>query len=331
MLDATDGSTVGRTTTYDAMQALPATEGAAGFVALARTGQDILLLWVATDGTTTEIDRGLSLVPVDLAGGVSYLRLDPNEARDSVRRWTPGSEDPTVLLTGKVGAGASSPGHLVATRQAADGMEFYRTGAGDRLEKIFTLGTDTSQDVVLDSMQTLGDTSMLQVTSSGNVTAASFVRLDLKGDDSVAPLRNWPSLLLESIDSDGTALLSGRRSETGKEQLLVVRPNEDTSQVRARTDGTGVNLIHDGVVYYTEQPTKGAISVRSVRATGDADPQLLYAKRQIAGSTWPQFGGAVQSQLMSRALIIQQQQQSQAAQSQASQSQGSDGSAAGGG
>jgi hypothetical protein len=163
---------------------------------------------------------------------------------------------------------------------------------------------------------------MHEVASTG---AVSFVRLDLRGDDSVAPVKNWPSLLLESIDTDGTVLLSGRRTESGKEQLLVVRPQDDTFQVRARTDGTGVNLIHDGVVYYTDQPAEGAISIRSVRATGDADPQVLYTKRQIAGSTWPQFGGAVQSQLLSRALIIQQQQQSQA------QSQASDGGAASGG
>jgi hypothetical protein len=339
LIDATDGSTVGRTGTYQAMQALPATGNGTGFVALARTGQEIVLLWVATDGTTTEVDKALSIVPADLNGGVTYLRIGDTEDQDAVRRWSPGDDGPTTLLTGKVGVGAAGPGHVVATREVDGGMEFFTTGSGDRLERVLTLRTDTSQPVVVSSMQVLGDTAMLEVAST---SATSFVRIDLTGDASVAPVRNWPYLVLESIDSDGTVLLSGSRDAggaggaagaagaggAGGEQLLVVGPHDDTYQVRGRADATGINLIHDGVIYVTEQPANGDVVVRSLRSSGDRDPKVLYRKKQIAGATWPQNGGATRSQVMSRALIIQQQ---QSAQQQNAQQQGGAGGQAQGG
>jgi len=335
LIDATDGSTVGRTRTYQAMQALPATGDGTGFVALARTGQEIVLLWVATDGTTTEVDKGPSVVPADLNGGVTYLRIGDTEGQDAVRRWSPGDDGPTTLLTGKVGVGTAGPGHVVATREVDGGMEFFTTGSGDRLERVLTLRTDTSQPVVVSSMQVLGDTAMLEVAST---SATSFVRIDLTGDGSVAPVRNWPYLVLESIDTDGTVLLSGSRtaggtSGGGGEQLLVVGPNDDTYQVRGRADATGINLIHEGVIYVTEQPAAGDVVVRSVRSSGDRDPQVLYRKKQIAGATWPQNGGATRSQVMSRALIIQQQQsaQQQSAQQQSAQQQGASGAPGQGG
>jgi len=323
VIDATSGATVGDgTKVYDAMQVLPATEGATGFAAVAQSGTTVALLWVATDGTTTPVDTGLAMVPVSVDSGITYLRLDADETQDSVRRWTPdgATGDRTVLLTGKVGAGVATPGHLVATRETDTGVQFFRTATSGALEQVLTLRTDTSQPVTVNQMEIHDGVALLEV---GGAQDTSFVRIDLTGDGSDAPVRNWPYLLLESVDTDGTALLTGTRgSDVNFEELLVVGAHDDTYHVRGRADATGTNLIHEGIIYYTDQPQSGDVTVRSVRATGDRDAKVLYRRHQIAGATWPENGGATQSLLVSRALLSQQQQSRQQQSQQQSQGQG---------
>ncbi len=306
LIDATDGSTIATTDTFDAMQPAPATDGATGFVAIAQSGGEGRLLWIATDGTVSVIDTGPALVPVAVTSEVTYLRLDQSEDDDSLRRWTPGGDDGEreVLLTGRVGAAAATMESIVATRETDDGVEFYRSAGTGALDRVLTLDTDTSQGVLVNKMLVHDGMAFLEVQGAA---ATSFVRLDLHGDDSDAPATDRPYLVLESVDTDGTVLLTASEGQDQEEQLLVVGPRDDTARVRARAASTGTNLIHEGVVYYTAVDADGAASVRSVRAAGDKDPEVLYQDHQIAGATWPEDGGATQSLLVSRTLLLSSQ------------------------
>ena len=314
VIDNRDGSTVAETDTYQRMQPLPGTAGATGFVALAQAGDTIELLWISTDGKVSVIDSGIYMLPVQVTGQVTYLRLDEDPTKDSVRRWSPGGE-PETLLTGRVGASSPTPDSLLVTRDTDDGVEFFRSAPSGELEKVLTLDADTEQGSLIANMYVQQDVALLQV-STGMTT--SFVRIDLKGDGSDAPIQNRQYLLLESVDVDGTALLTGADGPDEGEQILVVGPHDDSATVRARADSTGANLIHEGVVYWTDQTQSGDISVRSVRAAGDKDETVLYKNRQIAGATWPQNNGATEGTVVSRAAVTQSQQQQQSQ----SQSQG---------
>lgn len=309
VIDATDGSTVATTKVYQRMQPLPSTAGATGFVTLAQAGTTVELLWIAADGTVSTVDTSPSyLLPVAVTSGVTYLRLGDTAAQDSVRRWSPGGR-PEVLLTGRVGVSAATPDSVVVTRDTDRGVEFYRTGPSRDLERVLTLGTDTTQGTLVDNMAVQGDIALMQVTSNART---SFVRIDLRGDRSDAPVRNRPFLLLESVDADGTALLTTSEGQGQGEQLLVVGRDDRRATVRARADATGTNLIRGGVVYWTEQTAAGSVSVRSVRAKGKPDARLLYRNRQVAGATWAQDNGATRAVLVSRALLVQNQAQAQA-------------------
>ncbi len=321
---ATDGKEVGHTATYDRMVAFPGTAGATGFVALAQSGQSVKLLWISTSGEETTIDSGPSLYPVMVNDQVTYLRFASSESGDSIRRWTPSGSKGTreVLLTGRVGAAQVAPDQIIATKDSARGVAFYRTAGSGELEKVHDLVTPVSGGSTVDKLLVQEGVALMQVTTDQRI---SFVRVPLEGDGAATPIRSWPYLVLESVDVDGTALLTGARTDSGAEQVLVVGPHDEQPTVRATADRTGTNLIHEGVVYWTDQPNQGRISVRSVRATGEKDPKVLYRGRQIAGATWPENNGATESTLVSRVALIQQQQQ---AQQQQQQQQGSAGTGA---
>ena len=325
--DATNGKEVAHTATYERMVVFPGTVGATGFVALAQSGQQIRLLWITPDGATSVIDTGLSMYPVMVDDQVTYIRFGDSESQDSIRRWTPGGTrgDREVLLTGRVGAAQVAPGQIVATRDTASGVDFYRTAGSGGLDHVLKLRTKVSGGSSVGKVLVQDGIALMEVDTDQRT---SFVRVDLSGDASDVPIEDWSYLVLESVDSDGTALLTGSRSQQGREQILVVGPHDATATVRALSDGTGTNLIHEGVVYYTDQPDQGEIAVRSVRATGDKDAQVLYRGRQIAGATWPENNGATESSLISRVALLQQQQQAQ--QQQQSQSQQQSGSGTGG-
>jgi hypothetical protein len=337
--DASSGKEIGHTKTYGRMVAFPGTAGATGFVALAQSGDasqtsNVQLLWISPDGGVSVIDSGLSLYPVMVNGQVTYIRFDASESRDSIRRWTPGggSDAREVLLTGRVGAAQVAPNAIIATKDSSAGVAFYRTAGSGELEHAFDLTTKLSGGSTVDKLLVLDDTAFMQVTTDQRT---SFVRLPLHGDGAVAPMKAWAYLTLESVDVDGTALVTGNRtdgSDSGREQLLVVGPYQDKGTVRATAARTGVDLIHEGVVYWTDQPTQGQISVRSVRATGDEDAKVLYQGHQVAGATWPENNGATESTLVSRVALIQQQQQQQQAQGDTGSGTGDtgDGTSAGG-
>ncbi len=329
MIDATDASEVGRTERYEMMQIGLLGAESPGFVVLGSTADGTELLSIDTDAHVESIDEGYYLVPVLNGHEVTYLDYESDLSTSSLKRWSHGDE-PEVLLEGYVGAGAVDDHHVIATRETDDEIEFYyQHGGTGELELAYTLPIAEGATSPLGGqgsgikalrMWVKGKTVMLQI--NGEDTNGSFVRIDTQGGHSSAPIKNVEGLLLEALDSDGTALLSmddaavevdptsGVPAAPAQRRIMIVRLHDDEPTTRAVLGRTGTNMLHDGVIYLTDATDTATIKVSSVRATGkDDELKVLYENRQIAGSTWPEQGGATQSILITPRLLIEQQQQ----------------------
>lgn len=340
VLDATDGSEIGRTKVFPYLDVTTLGAEATGFVILSSTGgSDSTLSYVDTDAKVTEIESGYYLAPVGNGAEITYLSFGEDVTKSSVKEWSPGDDEPETLLSGQVGAGTAD-GRLVILREVSSAenssggtakgatVEFWRPGAGHELTKVLTIPapsnalgiTEGGTGASVSKAWVKGSTAYLQVDQD---STSSFVRIDLTGDHSDAPVLNAAGLLLESLDVDGTALLTVADSASGEEAVQVVGPHDDEPTTRATFTQTGVNLIHEGTIYVTaiggtsEAPE---ISVRSVRATGDKDPELLWKDSQIAGATWPEQNGATVTSITTVGSLL-------AAQQAATQSQQSGGGA----
>lgn len=344
MLDATDGSEVGRTETYDSLQIGLVGAGSTGFVALSANAEGSELLHIDTDGHVETIDEGYYLVPVLNGHEVTYLDYEEDLATSSLKRWS--HDEPEVLLEGYVGAAAVDDHHVIATKETDDEIEFfYQHGGTGELEHAYTLpiaegasSPISGNGAGIKSLRTWvkGSTVLLQI--NGEDTNGSFVRIDTQGGHSDAPIVNVTGLQLEAIDSDGTVLLSmddgeveidpasGQPTGPTQRRIVVVRPHDDEPTTRAVLGQTGTNLIHDGVIYVTDATDTSNVVVSKVRATGKNDElEVLYENKQIAGSTWPEQGGATQSLLITPRLLIEQQQQQLEQQQQMQALQGQQG------
>lgn len=324
LYDAASGDEVARTDAFASFAVAPPTTGSTGLVLRAEDETGSELLYMDADGVTTSIDRGPYLLPLTNDGGsVSYVRYELEDpTASSVRRWSDGDE-PETLLEGFIGAGSPDGDSVVVTRETDQGIEFYVEEASGDLHRELTLPRQAEASspaeggvgIRVADMLTLDGTVHLVVEEEG---VGSYVRLDLSGKHSDVPVQQRPNLRLESIDSDGTALLAQfeQTSETdGRTNLLVVRPNEDEPDERASVGLTGANLIHDGVVYITDASDQTNVVVRSVRATGsDRDLVELYPGMQIIGATWPEQGGATEAFYVTLRMLAEQQQQALAAQ-----------------
>jgi hypothetical protein len=325
VFDATNGDEIARTETAPDMVVATPEPDAEGFVVLTSDGAESTLSWVDTEGDVTEIESGANyLVPVAASDEVVYLSYAEELGESSVREWAPGDDEPHVLLEGQVGAGTAD-GHLVVLRevpaQGDDGatVEFWRPGYSHDLEKVLTIdapeGTlpiqETGVGATVPVAWVRGHTLYLQLDLA---EASSFVRIDLTGDDSEAPIENEPRLLLESLDADGTALLTLGDAETDEDRVVVVGPHSHDPVERGTFAGTGLNLIHEGVIYVTDTGAAdggGQVSVRSIRATGDPRPELLWKDRQLAGATWPEQNGATVTSVVTVGSLLAAQQQQQ--------------------
>jgi hypothetical protein len=320
VIDATDGSIIGRTDTFDDLQAMPVEQGSTGFVALAAstsqaaTVDATTLLWIGTDAKVRVIDRGALMLPVHTDSEVTYVHFGGQETgTDSIRRWDSASAERQTLLSGAVGAASVGDGRIVATKDTAKGVELYRSDDHGDLVHATTVPGDATGGSTVSRIFTQGDTSILELTFDG---ATSLARVDLSGDDSDVPVKRWAAMLLEGIDTDGTVLLSGAEGNTAEEQSIgVVTPSSDAFVERTTAASTGLNVIHEGVIYVTDQ-SEGGLKVRTVRAQGDLDAETLYEGYQVAGTTWPTDNGATQSTLISRVAVLSQQQQAQQRQAQ---------------
>ena len=367
VLDATDGSEVGRTEVFPYLDVSTLGAESTGFVILTSTEQgNSTLSYVDTDADVTEIEAGFYLVPVGNDGEVTYLSFATDGISDSaVRSWSPGDDEPETLLTGQVGAGTAD-GELVIIREVSaeenaaggapapengapmdgdseDGeatgptVEFWRPGSAHRLTRVLSIPApadttsfdDGGAGATVSKVWVRGDTAYLQVD---HTTVSSFVRIDLTGDHSDAPIQNSEGLLLESLDADGTALLTVAGGEG--EDILVVGPHSEEPVVRGSFARTALNLIHEGVIYVTEvsgSDDAPTLSVRSIRSTGNRDPELLWEDRQLAGATWPEQNGATTTSITTIGSIIAAQQAAAEAQQDAAGATGAGTAAAGAG
>ncbi len=331
VIDAADGSEVGRTDRYDALRIGLVGTSSTGFVALASVAGTNELIHIDADAHVETIDEGDDLVPVLNGHEVTYLHYGQDLTTSSIKRWSHdgGTE---VLLEGYVGAGAIDEHHIIASRETEDEIEFfYQHGGTGELELAYTLPLGEGAASPLDgggsgikALRTLvmGSTVLVQVNGEG--TRGSFVRIDTHGGHSDAPIEDAAGLLLEAVDNDGTALLSlddgevdidpatGMATSSAPRRMVIVRPHDDEPTTRAVLERTGVNLLHDGVIYLTDASDTEKVVVSSVRATGkDDERRVMYENKQIAGSTWPEQGGATQSLLITPRLLIEQRQRQQ--------------------
>jgi hypothetical protein len=327
VIDGGSGEEIGRTETYDFLDLSSIGADAEGFVLQAASAEGSRLLYVDTDGKVSEIDSGFYLVPIINGAEVTYLRYSEELADSSVRRWTPGDDEPEVLLTGYVGAASPDGEHVLVSRETAEGTELWREehGSGEMHEALTlprqgddadpTAGAATG--IGVSQMWTRGHMVYLQVNGA---STSSFVRVDMVGDHSDVPVQGEARLLFESLDVDGTALLTRGVADDAapSEEILVVGPHDDEAEVRTSVGGTAANLIHEGVIYLTDTSDPSRVTVSSLRSRGsDDEPEELYANKQIAGATWPQWGGATKGLFVTPRLLLEQAQNAQQQQQQA--------------
>ncbi|MHB1138320.1 MAG: hypothetical protein ACYC2O_05130 [Microthrixaceae bacterium] len=334
VLDATDGSEVGRTDAFSYLDVATVGAEATGFVIIttnsaasdptAPEAPTTALSYVDADARVESIDSGYYLVPVQTGETITYLSYGNELSASSVREWSPGDDEPHVLLEGQVGAGTAD-GRLLVLREVAAsgddpaGVEFWRPDASHELVKVLTVpapeGTmgieEGGSGATVSRAWVRGAMVYLQLDQA---PASSFVRIDMAGDHSDVPIENAERLLLESLDVDGTALLTRGDEAAGDEAILVVRPHDHDAEERARFTSTGLNLIHEGVIYVTSisgSSDAPEVAVHSVRATGKERRELLWSDRQIAGATWPEQNGATVTAITTVGSLIAQQQAAQ--------------------
>lgn len=297
LVDATDGSTVARLGRYEAVNIQPPVVGADGFVLQARTGRSMQLLHIDTDGGRTVIDEGLQLQPVTASSVVAYLKFGDEAGDDALLRWD-GDGEPELLASGRVGAAAIDPENIIALGEEDGRVRFLHEGHGGELEESVSLETDTSRSVLVTRTVVHGDSVFLVVASA---SGTSVVEVDLHGHGRVI-LSDWASLQLQSMDHDGTLLLTGRRTTAEQQDsLVIVRPGGEPD-VRARVPQVGTSLLHDGTIYATAASDEG-VEVRSITAVGKRSSEVLHRDKQIAGATWPELGGATETVMFNRALL----------------------------
>ena len=336
LLDATNGSEIGRTDKFKALEISPADNEAKGFVFMTNKGEGSALGYMAADASVQAIDEGFYLVPVSNGSEVTFLSFQQELSKSTVRSWSPGDSEPEVLLTGQVGAGMVGEKLLVlrevdATATDPAKLEFWRTASGDKFTKVLSVAAAADAQpvqqggsaVVVDRAWVRNNMAYMQLSSG---TTSSFVRVDMSGDHSDAPVQNLPGLRLDSLDVDGTALITLKSPSSNKESIQVLGPHDDEPVERASFSQTASNLIHEGTIYVTEVSgdTTGAsgqapdLAVVSFRSTGKLNQKLLWKDRQIAGATWPEQNGATTTQFVTVGALIKSQQAAQEAQQNAS-------------
>lgn len=331
VLDATDGSERGRSGVFPAMQAGVAGKKSEGFVVQVRKSDgDAALLYIDSDGGSSEIDSGELLHPLQNGHEVTYLKLSADPDAGALKRWSKGHEA-EVLLTGNVGGAAVDDHNVIASREADGVVELYRTNHGTgAMEKELEISAPDA-DPALAAGQAGGLAVVRTLLLNGYVHLAldidgvgAYARLDLGGKHSEVPVEAANGLTLNALDADGTALLT--RSGDDSAELTTVRLHDHDPDVRVQAGGFGASFMRAGKVYFTDMSNRTNPSVRSVDAIGsDLSVTTLWESKMLVGATWPQAGGATETTFVTHRLFVEQQRQAMQQQQAAPQMQPSAG------
>ncbi len=280
---------------------IPPPRGAKGFVMVTNEGAEQALHWVDADGGSEEIVTASStlLMPVSVtAEGMHYLSAPTATPGESTLfHWSPG-EDPEELMSGNLSAVQTGGEAVVVATSTEEEMSFWKVDThpiDDDSEPLLEIELEEGLQPTIRNALVKGDTMHLVLGTD----VGSYVRLDLKGTDSVQPIEAVPNLNLASIDSGGSAVFISQGAE-GTADLLVSPAHHDEADVRANADMFAGSLLHEGKVYFTAQ-NDGKVAVWSARAQGDSDPELLYEDRMLVGATFEVFGGAREYQVVAPA------------------------------
>ena len=220
-----------------------------------------------------------------------------------------------------LGGGAAGADHLVLTRETRKGVEFWVAGTtGDFAERVVTVPSSEAGGAVVDEMLTIGNVAWLGVTTG---QTQSLVRIDLAAGEGEAVLKNQPFVAINSVDVDGTVLVSAQARGSADQPVVMETfgTSGTTPTVRLRLSQPVAALLHEGAVYLgssqDEEPVVRWVPPREQGA------KVLYGKYQLAGSLWPNNNGATSSKVITPGLLAQQ------AQEQLAQQQGAAAGAAG--
>lgn len=327
LVSATSGKVVARTSTVRQVGRIdPKSEGTPGFAVTVQTDTGTALWFVGTDGKVDVVDRAPALLVLSTRGAITYLKFGEGGSDGEVVRRSDGGKVATLgsrpnapddVLSGVVGGGAAGAEHLLLTRETPRALELWLAGTtGDFATKVATVPSVQPGTAVVDELLTTGHTAWLAVTTG---QTQSLVRVDLSGGEGEVVLRNQPFVAINSVDVDGTVLVStqARGSSDQPVVLQTFGTSGTEGTVRLRLAQPVPALLHDGAIYLgsnqDEQPVVRWVAPREQGA------KVLYEKFQLAGSLWPNNNGATSSKLITPGLLAQQ------AQEQLAQQQGAGG------
>jgi hypothetical protein len=318
LVSSTTGKVVARTSTVRQIGRIdPKSEGTPGFAVSVQTDTGTELWFVGTDGKVTIIDRAPAVLVLSTRGAITYLKFGKSGTDGKIVRRSDNGRVKVLggrpdggrsdELVGVVGGGQASADHLLLTRETAKGIEFWLAGnTGGFAERVVTVPSAQAGAAVVDEMLTIGNVAWLAVTTG---QTQSLVRIDLTAGEGEAVLKNQPFVAINSVDVDGTVLVSVQAR--GSADQPVVMETFGTSgtkpTVRLRLAQPVPALIHDGAIYLgssqDEQPVVRWVAPREQGA------KVLYQKYQLAGSLWPNNNGATSSKVITPGLLAQQAQQ----------------------
>ncbi len=293
VIDGSTGDILGSGEPAQSVGVMPVGSESEAFVTVSTLGDEQTLTWMETDGQTETVATlaGGLLIPVSLAEGVHFLSsqvADPSAT--TLNYWAPG-EDVTEVISGNLIALNAAPGEVVVALRNEGHMEFFMTEPADHIdeeEPIFEIEIGEFVEPTISRALVQGSTMHLVVGTE----TASYVRLDLQGTSSAQPLGDTPLAELASIDTDGSALLRGQRTD-GAAELFIAPAHEDEATLRVTADVIGAALLHEGKIYMAAL-TGDDVAIWSMRAQGKSEPEVLYEDVQLVSASFPSMGGAAE-------------------------------------
>ncbi len=293
VIDGETGEILGSGEPAESVGVMPVGSSSEAFVTVSTLGDQQTLNWMETDGqaeTVATLTGGL-LIPVSQADGVHFLSTNTEDpSSSSLNYWAPG-EAATELISGNLIALNAAPGEVVVALRNEGRMEFFITEHADHIdaeEPLFEIELGEFVEPTISRALIQDHTMHLLVGTE----IASYVRLDLQGTTSAQPLEEIPLLDLASIDTDGSTILRGQRTD-GAAELFIAPAHSDEATLRATADVIGAALLREGKIYMAAMADDD-VAIWSMRAQGQSEPEVLYGDVQLVSASFPTLGGAAE-------------------------------------